>query len=369
MLLTLFLQSLYGAETVSLNSLYESGHPVLFIQTQDNQLPTAELADPPEGCVGGTIKNKTTVYGRMFIVRNHNDTIYDSGEYQKDVAGMAIKLRGNWTGRQQKAAYKLKLEKKADLIANDESFKDKQWLLKFDELMYPHVMTALKISELMKLPWTPRYTWVHLVLNGKYRGLYQIVESVKRNTNCRINISTSGYIIEYDAYWWNEDVWFSTPLHEKYGYMNFTFKYPDDEDVTDEKMLYISDYMKRVEASIPNGQYTKFIDVESFARWLLAIDILGVSDAAGANIFLTKYDDTDQSLLRMSNLWDFDTIMRTKSLWAASHNFFYFPMLFASVDNSFLEAFVMLWETEGLAAIDATISYIKALRTRLRVKS
>ena len=343
----------------SLDSLYASGLPVLFVDTDSMALPTADPVDPPEGCFGATITNRTSVSGRVYMVRCSSDTLYDCGLYVKSVSGMTIRLRGNWSGRREKASYLVKLERKADPIAGVERYRDRNWVLKFDQNMYPHVIPSLKINSLLRLPWTPRYIWVHLVLNGQYRGLYQLIENVQRNPEGRIDVSRSGYIIEYDAYWWNEERWFSTPLHESVPYMNYTYKYPDSDDITEYQSGYISDYMSQLEASIEEGTYDRYLDVETFARWLLGADLLGISDGAGFNIFLTKRDDTPESVLRMSNLWDFDTMMRHEATWSRQHSFFYYPMLFASPNRLFTESYIRIWEEEGHAVVDSTIRYMR----------
>ena len=340
--------------------LFGSGTPVMFIETEGGVYPTADVADPPEGCVGASIKNKTTVPGRMFIVDENRDTIYDSDFYKKSESGMTVRLRGNWSGRREKASYKLKLEKKFDLIEGDQSKADKNWILKFDQDMWPHVIPSLKVNELLGMQWTPRYMWVHVVFNGEYRGLYQLIEGIRRNPDGRIDVSKDGYIIEYDAYWWNEDVWFETPLHEEYEYMNYTFKYPDPDEIHEDQIAYISDYMTKVEQSVQNGTYAEYIDVESFARWLLGADILGIRDGAGFNIFITKYDNTSKSVVKMANLWDYDTMMRTKGRWSKLHESFLFPKLISNVDNTFIDRYTDIWENEGHFIIDSTISYLKA---------
>ncbi len=340
--------------------LFKSGIPVMYIETEGGVYPTADKADPPAGCIGASIKNRTIVPGRMYILAANRDTVYDSGEYLESEGGMTVRLRGNWSGRLPKVAYKLKLEKKYDLIDYDKSKADKNWVLKFDQFMLPNVIPSLKINELLGLQWTPRYKWVHLMLNGTYRGMYQLIENIRRNPDSRIDISKSGYIIEYDAYWWNEDVWFETPLHGQYKYMNYTFKYPDPDEILDYQIEYISDYMTRVEQSVQNGTYTEYIDVESFARWLLGADILGISDGAGFNMFITKYDNTSESVVRMANLWDYDSMMKTVNKWSRLHTFFLFNGLFSSSDKSFTESYINIWEKEGHSVIDSTINYLRA---------
>ena len=44
------------------------------------------------------------------------------------------------------------------------------------------------------------------------------------------------FIIEYDTYWWNEEVFFESDWSYS---MNYTFKYPNDEDLSKEQIDYI----------------------------------------------------------------------------------------------------------------------------------
>lgn len=340
--------------------LFETGLPVMFVETVGGELPTAEPAVSPDGSVTGAITNRSIVMGRVFILNENRDTIYDSGEYAQSESGMTIRLRGNWSSRIDKTQYKLKLEKKADLIDGNPRKADRNWVLKIDENMYPCVIPSLKVNELIGLQWTPRYKWIHLVLNDSYRGLYQLIENVRRNPDCRIDVSKSGYIIEYDAYYWNEDVWFETPLHNLYRNITFSVKYPDSDDITESQLKYIADYMSTAEQSFKDGNYAQYVDVKSFARWLIGADILGVKDCYGFNMFVTKYDDTSQSLIKMANMWDYDTILKTAGQWSLCHTFFYFGLMFSSSDNTFTDTYIRIWEEEGHSVIDSTINYIRS---------
>ena len=340
--------------------LFETGLPVMFIETVGGELPTAEPAVPPEGMTPGAMTNRTIVKGRAYILDENKDTIYDSGEYLESESGMTIRLRGNWSARKEKAPYKLKLEKKADLIDGNKQKADKNWVLKYDENMYPCVIPSLKINELIGLQWTPRYKWVHLVLNDSYRGLYQLIENVRRNPDCRIDVSKTGFIIEYDAYFWNEDVWISTPLNKIFKNITFSVKYPDSDEITESQIEYISDYLAMVEQSFKDGNYSQYVDVESFARWLLGADILGVKDCYGFNMFVTKYDDTPQSLIKMANMWDYDTVLKTAGQWSTCHTFFYHRLMFMSPDQTFADTYIRIWEEEGHSVIDSTINYLRS---------
>ncbi|MBQ7422107.1 MAG: CotH kinase family protein [Prevotella sp.] len=115
--------------------------------------------------------------------------------------------------------------------------------------------------------------------------------------------------------------------------------------MTEEQIAYIREAVDSLEASIQTGDYEKTIDLESFARWVMAHDILGTFDVAGSNIFLTKYNNTKDSKFMMGNLWDFDTIYRMTDDWGLAHYSYYpyFDLLFHSENRSFAQVYKNLW--------------------------
>lgn len=327
-----------ASDEVTIEQLQLMGLPVVQIETVGAEEPTYEIADPPEGCWGGSIKNATKVPGRV-VVSDADGILYDSGDYVAKQSGMTVKVRGNWSARRAKKPFKVKLQKKGDMLGRgDDRFKDKDWvLLPYFDLNY---MVGLKVSELMSMVWTPQYRFVNVVFNGDYRGLYMLMESVGRNTDCRLNVDKSGCIVELDAYWWNEDFYLESAFVEP---MNYTFKYPDTEDLTEEQTTYIANVLHEAEQSTLDGTYEEKLDVESFARWMLTHDILGNIDGAGSNIYLTKYDNTPETLLKMGCLWDYDVIMKSEG-WDELHDRYYFGRLFNSENRTFAECYASLWD-------------------------
>lgn len=324
----------------TINELIKVGLPVVIVETEGGIEPTYEDVDAPEGCLGGSIRNATKEPGRV-VVKDTAGVIYDSGYFVEDESGMTVKVRGNWSARRPKKPYRIKLQKKADLLGRgDKHFNDKKWLLlPFFDL---NEMIGLKVSELMEMEWTPQFRFVNLVFNGDFRGLYLLMEAVERNTDCRINVKKSGFLVELDPYWWNEPLYVPSSVELP---LNYTFKYPDDEDLTEEQMSYIGQVLLEAESAMADstGMYAQKIDVESFARWMLAHDILGNTDGAGSNIFLSKYDDTETSLLKMPCLWDYEAIMKSEE-WDDMHGRYYFQRLFNNSDSTFTNCYRELWE-------------------------
>ena len=331
------------------------GIPVINIVTIDSIMPKCEIIYAPEGCSGVGITHNNYVPGRMTMILD-DDTIYDSGEYEKSVSGMRIKRRGNSTGAYlAQHPYKIKLSKKYDLLRrDDDNYKHKEWVL-LSMYTWNAKMThqesnilnvaGLLVSQILQKEWTPEYDFVHVVLNGEYQGLYYLMESVDKGEK-RVAIDDTGFLIEHDTFWWNENQFFRTEYQDyKTAY---TYKYPDDDNINDSIQHVIQTFMSEFENCLNNHEdISKYINIESFAKWILIHDILGTDDVAGCNRFLCKkdYDEKEPytSKLEMGPVWDYDSMFRSDT-WSSLHtsNWFYFPILFNGED--FKYEYVKLWQ-------------------------
>lgn len=344
--------------TVTLTDVIAKGLPVLYVQTVNGEEPTCDYVSPPPGAMGASISNATKVPGRMLVYQRLSDidsVLYDTGDYENSVSGMTIKIRGNTSAYEAKKPYKIKLQKKHDLLfRGDESiYKDKDWVLIKDN----HLMATagFKVGELLGMIWTPGHRYINLIVNDDYRGTYLLCESVKRNPDCRLNVDkNSGYIFECDPYWWNEDVYVNSVTSPSY---NFTFKYPESDEILPEQLAYMQTVVTAYENSLKTINYPQYIDVPSFAAWCLARDISGTKDSGGANRFYTKFDSTDTSRIVMPVLWDFDMDERTTDAWSRCHTE-HFSKLFNNSNRDFVNEFVTLWYKVSKTFITDFSNYI-----------
>ena len=343
---------------VTLTEIVATGLPVLYVQTVDGEEPTCDYVWAPAGSMGATITNATKVPGRMCVyqrIGGRDTLLYDSGDYEKSVSGMTIKIRGNTSAYEAKKPYKIKLQKKHDLLFRgvDSVYKDKDWvLIKDNRLM---AKAGFKVGELIGMKWTPGHRYVILIVNDDYRGTYLLCESVERNPDCRLNVDKqSGFIFECDPYWWNEDVYVNSITSPSY---NFTFKYPESEDILPEQLEYMQTLVTAYENSLKTVNYPQYIDVPSFAAWCLARDLSGTKDSGGANRFYTKYDSTDTTKIMMPVLWDFDMDERTTGAWSRCHTE-HFSNLFNNANRDFVNEFVTLWHQVSSTFISAFSSYM-----------
>lgn len=220
------------------------------------------------------------------------------------------------------------------------------------------------MTELFRVTdWVPACMCVNLIVNGNYRGFYILIESVKRNEKCRINVDEEkGYIAEVDPYWWNEEVYVESSLLqtatlEQY---KFTFKYPDSKEVTQAQLDAFKAYIDLLDASISKGTYPLYIDVESCARWLLAHQLLGTLDSAGSNIFFIKRDD--QSPLQMATLWDFDSVFGIQGRFTSIMSVHYFGRMLKYSPNKLLAREMQrIWQEEKEHIMDESTSFCNSL--------
>lgn len=352
-----------------------SGIPLLYIDTDDGTDPTCTYAYPPDGCIG-LATNSEYLKARVTIVLR-GDTLYESGPYRKAASGLRIKIRGNSSGTLTPPPYKLRLERAGVLLTaapqGAKPHKDwallpfSEWNSDFDyEPCLLHTTGCIVNRALARLlgtdDWTPRSEFVNVVLNGTWRGMYCLSETVEPGEG-RMEVAREGFIIENDAYWWNAGGDYFKSSHQ-HSQMGWTWKYPDADDLTLARKAAVAAQVEGFERALfepqPGESPAEWMDYTSAARWLIGQDILGNQDSAGSNLFLWadsaagKPGADGGGLLRMGPMWDFSGIfMWPDSLWSNVHtdaNSFCFPALTARAD--FREAYLRTWHTvrDGLLA-------------------
>ena len=163
----------------------------------------------------------------------------------------------------------------------------------------------------------------------------------------RVVLDNTGFLIEDDTFWWNETVYFKT--NHQQSLTAYTYKYPDNDDMTDSIQNIIKQYMNEFESALySKGDVSHYIDYESFAKWILIHDILGTDDSAGCNRFLYKYNydknNPFSSKLKMGPVWDYDSTFRSDD-WSSIHttnSWFYYSLLFERED--FVDVYLNLWK-------------------------
>lgn len=339
-----------GCLPTSVRTLLPLGLPVAEVVTVDSIEPTYEEAVKPDSFVTGlTIMNATKVPGRLRVWEPDGNLRFDSGADADSLDGMTIRVRGNNSALQPLKPYKVKLRHKADLLCrgNERHYADKNWLLLKEKQFSLNIPIGFKVNELLDFAWTPAYEYVNLLFNGEFRGVYLLTEQVRR-ASCRIDVDEqTGFIIERDIYWWVEGTLsFESKLYHGF-WQRYTFKYPEQEDVTEADLGYIRTAVNEMEDAVARGEgYSEYMDVNSFASWTLGHDLLGTKDSGGANRYLVKYDNTPDSKFCMGPLWDFDSNFGTAGVWTELHTDWvgYARRLFPAKDRTYAYAYIHAWE-------------------------
>lgn len=194
---------------------------------------------------------------------------------------LSIKGRGNYTWiAYPKKPYKFKLRTKSALITENKS---KKWnlLAEYTDKSLLRSCFLFEMSKACEAKYSVQYKYVNLYLNGEYQGIYLLTDQVERGDN-RVNIKKDGFIIENNnMYATREPVYFKTKSKGFY----YSFKYPDADDEiieNDENYNFIVNYMNDFETALysdsfmdQNEGYRKYIDVNSFAKWYIGMELLG----------------------------------------------------------------------------------------------
>lgn len=284
--------------------------PIVQIETVNQSELPFTIVTAPAGCWGMSVVDNEYVAAEISISTKEMTAKTMSGQ---------IRVRGNTSAVPEKKSYKMKLDQAADLLGLGNDYADKEWVLL--PFAYQLQTTAgLKVSELCGFEWEPQNIPVNVIINGDWKGCYHLSESVKV-ANHRVDISSKGFLIENDAYWWKETgTYFKTTYQREE--LAYTFVYPEGQPIPDRIADPICTYITAYERALleKQGNYTDYIDLDSFAGWLLAHDILGTWDSGGSNMFLYRYDMQDSSKLYMGPLWDFSSVFLQVDNWARIHN-------------------------------------------------
>ena len=158
-----------------------------------------------------------------------------------------------------------------------------------------------------------------VVLNGKYQGVYVLMEKLKRDRN-RVAISamdsadiagdalTGGYIIKIDKTA-GEQVggWISNKR------VRYQYHYPKPSDIVPAQEQYIQQFMDAFEQVMssdyyadPDSGYSKYIDLDSFVDYFILNEVSRNIDGYRLSAFMYKDRDSKQGKLTMGPVWDFN---------------------------------------------------------------
>lgn len=214
-----------------------------------------------------------------------------------------VRGRGNASWKFPKKPYRLKFSSKTSPL--DAPAKAKKWTLisNYGDKTLMRNILAFETSRRLGLSYTPFCTPVDVILNGEYRGCYQLCDQVEAAEG-RVE-AKDGYLIEIDAYANGEASYFYSSKGAP-----VTIKHPDEDDITPEQKKFITDFFNSMESAVFSQDFTneeigyrKYLDLESFLRYFIVGEFAGNTDTYWS---VYMYKDNSTGKLYSGPIWDYD---------------------------------------------------------------
>ena len=248
-------------------------------------------------------KDGVIPYDKEHEIASHFTIISDNGTRILSEPG-STRERGNASRSFPKKPYRIKFDKKQQVL--DAPGRAKKWTLinNYGDKTLMRNLLAFELSRRLGMPYTPYGTAVDVLLNGEYKGCYQLCDQVQVHPY-RVNITemtpfdiygsalSGGYFIEIDAYANQEKSWFNSAKNNP-----VTIKSPDEDSITTQQKSYIRNYFNTTES-----QWETYLDKNTFLRHFLVGELSGNTDTYWS-VFM--YKERDDDLMYTGPVWDFD---------------------------------------------------------------
>ncbi|MBQ9468446.1 MAG: CotH kinase family protein [Clostridia bacterium] len=265
------------------------------------------------------------IANRDYEIAEMKITGAENAAYDLDTDVM-IKIRGNSSvgstydndNYNSKNSYSVKLFEKEKLLGLG-SGKSKKWVLnsnKFDLSALRNYLVWQLARGMGTIPFVPQCTWVHLYVNGEYRGLYTLSEKVNAEKG-RVEVDDSptgdpdkGYLVELDFRgqsgddpWFDIDGYGPDPRYKRYDAVEFVIKSDIEGDADIE---FIRDYIQRCHYAMMQGvreDIGELVDLPSLVDMYIIEELSKDCDAGRASFYVCK--DKGGKLF-FTAPWDFD---------------------------------------------------------------
>lgn len=273
---------------------------------------------------GRAIVDERRIPAHMGIIANSDGGRNHLTDPFNDYDGrIAIELRGSATQLYPKKQYRFETQDSTGENLNVSLLglpPENDWIFygPYDDQSLIRNVLAYRLSNRIGR-YASRSRFCELVLNGEYRGLYVLLEKIKRDKN-RVDIArldaadttgearTGGYIIKIDK-WQGENLggWTSR-MGTKYQY-----HYPHADDIRPEQKIYIWHFMDAFESLMfspgfadPDSGYPRLLEVDAAVDHFLLNELAKNVDAYRISAFMYKDRDRNGGKLTMGPIWDFN---------------------------------------------------------------
>ena len=293
---------------------------------------------------GVEIPDEPKISGSMSIIDNGLGNI--NNQYDAPVGyngNIGIEVRGQSSQMFPKKSYGMETrdEEGKDLDVSLLGMpEESDWVLYApysDKSMLRNFITFYMGSKLN--PYCSRMAYCEVIVNNDYKGVYILMEKIKKNEN-RVDIAklkpedisgdelTGGYIIKADkidlGFVYGIDGWKSIPTPPYPNAMNIIFQYyyPKAEDIVQQQRNYIQDYITNSENALtnisfkdPNVGYNRYLNTGSFVDQMILCEISKEVDKYRYSTFFYKDKDSNGGKLFAGPAWDFNLGYSNVDYW------------------------------------------------------
>jgi hypothetical protein len=271
----------------------------------------------------GFIQDEPSVTAQMGIIDN-NGVNYLSDPFNGYDGQISIEIRGASSQGFEKKGYRIETQDETGANNNVSLLgmpAENDWILHG-----PYSDKSLIRNELTyKLgSWTGRYAprtrFCELMINNEYRGVYLLVEKIKRDAN-RVDISkitdtdiegdelSGGYLLQIDRDDGdiNNEGWYSDNGNYSYFYV---LEDPKHDEILPVQRSYIENHINDFEGAMEGPYYAdafgNYVDIGSFADYFLVNELAKHIDAFKLSFYLHKKKDSKGGKLHIGPVWDFN---------------------------------------------------------------
>ena len=273
---------------------------------------------------GVNIPDEPRIDAQMGIINNPDgeNTITDSfNDYDGKIT---IEKRGNSSQDQEKPPYRFETvtddgnNNNVQLLGLPE---ENDWVLYApwsDKSLIRNVLIYELSNDMGR--YAPRTRFIELYINEAYKGVYVLMEKIKRDKN-RVAISalepgdqsgdavTGGYILKFD---WGDTGDNNGGFNSLVDGMLYNYHYPKPSVISSAQEAYIQNVINDFETVMNSNAfnsevgYPKFLDVDAFIDFIILQEISRNVDAYGLSTFFYKDKTSINDKLVAGPIWDFN---------------------------------------------------------------
>lgn len=266
-------------------------------------------------------KNAAEITSKTIYVNGVISVISDDNIHTDS---LEIRGRGNASWDFPKKPYRIKLKNKTRLLGLPAEAKSWTLISNYGDKTLMRNLLAFDLSKRFEMAYTPAGIPVDVILNGEYKGCYQLCDHLEINSG-RVDIDelklkdandvekiTGGYLIEVDAYADREPLqieWFKSKTYSIPVTIGKSL--PDGTDAELQPFKnYIKNHFELLQTAVfsynykdPENGFRKYLDVPSFVRHLLVGEISGNTDTYWSTYM---YKNRGEDIFYVGPVWDFD---------------------------------------------------------------